>query len=139
MKDDMDRRRKNPDGDKRKKNIFIGDSLIFLGMLIFIWESPSPTLTFPLKATGAIMVIAGLAMLEWGKPYLDDERTRKIRVYSLAYSFGLIFLAISILNFIKPEIFTQFNISDFLGILGITAALLYGVINWLLSRKGDVE
>ena len=67
---------------------WIGTALIVLSAIIFILQTQTNFLAFDVEYSIPLtLFIGGLALVNFSKEKIEDERIRKIRYRTLAYSF----------------------------------------------------
>jgi xanthine/uracil permease len=127
---------------KNKYNwrLILGPVLLLGGIILgLFWEGMPSVLVSILTAMGTVFIVVGIRMMKYGDSAKGDERTRKIWAYSAAYSWWLTYIAIAALYLVDYLKIVELNVGMVLGILLFTIAITQIIINWILSRKGDIR
>lgn len=122
-----------------KIRLMLGPAMLLLGIAM-VWASADSVIVTMLLSVGSVLVISGLYKhLKYGKLSQKDERTRKIDMFALGYSWAASMTLAALLIWLDHFSLLKMTIPQALGLTISIMILTALIFRFYLERKGDVE
>jgi len=125
---------------KRSLRVLFFAAIVILGGVILSVLGYVDAKTAPyIMSIGVAMLFVGIAIQFRKDEDIVDERTKKIDMAALAYSWRFTFIVIALLILVNEFTTVKLGAEAVLGIIFFFMAASQSVLIWNFKRRGDVE
>ena len=123
---------------KRSLRVLFFAAIVILGGVILSVLGYVDAKTAPyIMSIGVAILLVGIA-IQFRKKDIADERTKKIDMAALAYSWRFTFIVIALLILVNEFTTIKFSAEVVLSIIFFIMAASQSVLTWSFNRRGDV-
>jgi len=124
---------------KRSLRVLFFAAIVILGGVILSVLGYVDAKTAPyIMSIGVAMLFVGIAIQFRKDEGIVDERTKKIDMAALAYSWRFTFIVIALLILVNEFTTIKFSAEVVLSIIFFIMAASQSVLTWSFNRRGDV-
>ena len=120
--------------------LFLGIFIMAAGMILAAFFETDALVPLTLIYTGLIIfVLMAFRLFRRGDLPDRDERTKKLSVYGITYSWLLILVLLTILYWLEYFKLVEFTVNGIFGLLIFFMIISANVFRWYFMQKGDVD
>lgn len=123
-----------------KYKLILGTFTLFVGILAGFFPGTGRFPPYILIEIGIIVIIVSMLRISRIKNGpVNDERTKKLSSYGVAYSWLLTLIVIALLIWVDLLELVELTVMDVLQVLLLVMVLSANVFKWYFMRKADLD